>query len=128
VARYDPAVPAVDPDPFVLLATASEPAVADVCAALLRSADIEAHLRGESLGPYRLTIGDMATTQIWVRLSRLEEARALVFEGDVRGLEPPGARQPPNPSPPGARWSPQAVLLGALLLAAVLWLVLSRLF
>lgn len=122
-------MPPARPDPFVLLGTAADPAAADLCASLLRSAGIDSRLRGESLGPYRLTIGDMALTQVWVPLSRLEDARSLVFESEVPGLEPPPTAGPPRPaSGRGPSWSPLALAAGAALLALTLWLVLARLF
>jgi hypothetical protein len=115
-----------DPEPFVLLATLSDPAAADLCAALLRSEGIDSRLRGESLGPYRLTIGDMAATQVWVPLSRLDDARSLVLEGNLGEVE---LAKPGDPAPalPEARWSPLAVVLGALLAGLALWLLLARL-
>jgi len=117
-----------DPDPFVLLATAPDPAAADLCAALLRSEGIESRLRGESLGPYRLTIGAMAATQVWVRASRLEEARSLALEQDLPGLDPARAQPAPGAGKqPGAPWVPVGAALAALLVALALWLLLTRL-
>lgn len=122
-------MPAPTGDLFVLLATAADSSIADVCASLLRSAGIESRLRGESLGPYRLTIGEMAATQVWVPRSRLEDARALVFAGEVPGLEPPrSGRVETAADAPAAPWTPLLAVVGALLVAVALWLVLTRLF
>lgn len=116
------------PDPFVLLATAADPAMADLCASLLRSAGIESRLRGESLGPYRLTIGEMAATQVWVPAGRLGDARSLVLEGDHPGLEAPRAEPGRGPGDDSAtRWIRLVALAGALVFAAALWLALARL-
>jgi len=121
-------MPAGDPDPFVLLATAPDPAAADLCAALLRSEGVDSRLRGESLGPYRLTIGAMAATQVWVRASRLEEARSLALEQDLPGLEPARAQPAPDTGKQrGAPWVPVGAALAALLVALALWLLLTRL-
>ena len=121
-------MPARDPDPFVLLATAPDPAAADLCAALLRAEGIESRLRGEALGPYRLTIGAMAATQVWVRASRLEDARSMVLEGDLAGLEPARPqRSPRSGEGPAAPWVPAAAVLAALLVGLALWLLWSRL-
>jgi len=120
-------VPSTDPGPFLLLATVSDPAAADLCAALLRSEGIESRLRGESLGPYRLTIGEMAATQVWVPLSRLDDARSLVAEGDISHLELADGEPERAPAPPKAGWSPLTAALGALLLVLTLWLVVARL-
>jgi hypothetical protein len=122
-------MPARDPDPFVLLATAPDPAAADLCAALLRTAGIDSRLRGESLGPYRLTIGAMAATQVWVRASRVDDARSIVLEGDLAGLEPARPQGSPGAGEgPAASWVPGAAVLAALLLGLGLWLLLSHLF
>lgn len=122
-------MPGRDLDPFVLLLTASDPAAADLCASLLRSEGIESRLRGESLGPYRLTIGEMALTQVWVPSSRLEAARSLVVEHDWPGLDlaQPGQDEG-RVDAPDRPWNPLAIVLGSALVALVLWLVLSRLF
>jgi len=119
-------MPSADPEPFVLLATLSDPAAADLCAALLRSEGIDSRLRGESLGPYRLTIGDMAATQVWVPLSRFDDARSLVSEGTLGEFElaEPGDGVPLQPE---ARWSALPAVLGALLVGLALWLLLARL-
>jgi hypothetical protein len=69
--------------PFSLLATVGDLATAQLYAARLRAEGIESRLLGESLGPYRLTVGEMAETQVWVPEGRLTEARRL--------LELPGA-------------------------------------
>lgn len=66
------------PGPFVILTTLADPAAAELCAALLRSAGIDSQLRGESLGPYRLTVGSMAATQVWVPASDLQDARDVI--------------------------------------------------
>jgi hypothetical protein len=73
--------------PFVLLTTLADPSAAELCAALLRSAGIDSQLRGESLGPYRLTVGSMAATQVWVPASELEDARDVIED-----LGPPDGR------------------------------------
>lgn len=116
-----------DAEPYVLLATAADPSAAELCAALLRSAGIDSRLRGESLGPYRLTIGAMAATQIWVAASRLEDARSLVGEGAVPEVTlAEGVEAEPEPAP---RRPPSLVTLVALgLLVLALALLLSRVF
>jgi hypothetical protein len=71
------------PGPFVLLTTLADPAAAELCAALLRSAGIESRLRGESLGPYRLTIGNMAATQVWVPAAEAEDAQDVIEDSGL---------------------------------------------
>lgn len=56
---------------------------ARVCVAVLGSNGIEARVHGESLGPYPVTVGRMAVTQIWVPESALERARELMIEAEI---------------------------------------------
>lgn len=114
------------PGPFVLLATLADPAAADLCAALLRSAGIDSRLRGESLGPYRLTVGDMAATQVWVPATELPDALALIEDSGPPPASDPTMKEAREglPGPSWPRWWP-AVALG--LLALLAWGLLSRL-
>jgi hypothetical protein len=68
---------------FVHLADVGDLVSARVCAAVLGSDGIEARLHGESLGPYPVTVGRMAVTQIWVAERDLERARQLMVEAEI---------------------------------------------
>ena len=86
-------------DRFVLLATMGDLGMARVFAARLESEGIEARLHGEALGPYPVTLGKLAETQIWVPASRLEPAQEVMLEAEVAdtlgGVEEPAeARRP----------------------------------
>ncbi len=119
-------MPQADPEPFVLLATLGDPAAAELCAAVLRSGGIDSRLRGESLGPYRLTIGDMAATQVWVPISRLDDARSLVLQenlGDIELAEREGPAPAPAPAGPGL----VALVVGAVVVGLAIWLLLTQL-
>lgn len=70
-------------DRFVLLATMGDIASARVFAARLASEGIEVRLHGEAMGPYPLTVGQMAATQLWVAASRLAEANRVMLEAEV---------------------------------------------
>ena len=109
-----------------MLATLADPAAAELCAALLRSEGIDSRLRGESLGPYRLTIGAMAATQVWVPVSRLDDARSLVLQGSLGEIE---LARDEDRSPVSAAAGPGvvALLLGAVVVGLALWLLLSQL-
>jgi len=117
------------PGPFVHLATVADPAAADLYAAMLRSAGIEARLHGESLGPYRLTVGEMAATEVWVPETQLADARAVIDEGEAPGSAyardevEAGPAEPEPPSALGRWWG--LVALG--LLALLAWRLASRL-
>lgn len=68
---------------FVRLATLGDANSARVCAALLASAGIEARLHGESMGPYPMTVGQMAVTEVWVLDADLREASRLMLEAEI---------------------------------------------
>ena len=76
---------------FVKLATLGDVASARLCAALLSSAGIESRLHGESLGPYPMTVGEMALTEIWVLAEDLPEARELMLEAEIDSVLAPPA-------------------------------------
>ncbi|OFW52694.1 MAG: hypothetical protein A2V75_01030 [Actinobacteria bacterium RBG_16_70_17] len=115
-----------DPEPLVLLATLGDPAAAELCAALLRSEGIDSRLRGESLGPYRLTIGDMAATQVWVPVTRLDDARSLVLQENLGDIEL-AQRGEPAPAPAAAGPGLVALVLGVVVVGLALWLLLTQL-
>jgi hypothetical protein len=114
------------PVPFVRLATLADAAAADLCAALLRSAGITSRLRGESLGPYRLTIGDMAATEVWVPAAELEEARAVLDAAVIPGGVEVATVPEPNSAPEPA-WRAWWPVIAVALLALVAWGLLERL-
>jgi hypothetical protein len=68
---------------FLHLATVGDLALARICAARLEAEGIEVRLRGESLGPYPVTVGQLAATEIWVPAGRLEEAGSVMLEAEV---------------------------------------------
>ena len=70
-------------DPYVHLADVGDLVTARVCAAVLADAGIEARLHGESLGPYPVTVGRLAVTQVWVPATDLEEARLVMLESEI---------------------------------------------
>ncbi|MBN2114353.1 MAG: DUF2007 domain-containing protein [Acidimicrobiia bacterium] len=115
--------------PFVRLVTVADPAAADLWAAMLRSAGIEARLHGESLGPYRLTVGEMATTEVWVPEAQFDDARAVIEPGEAPAFPDateevqPGPAEPEEANALGRWWG--LVALG--LLALLAWRLLSRL-
>jgi hypothetical protein len=98
-------------DRLVLAGSVGDAMTAQVVAARLRSVGIEAHLRGEGLGPYPMTVGRAAVTEIWVRSRDLADAR--------EEIDSPDDRVPPDDSPPGGDDGP-ALGLVALFTLAVL--------
>lgn len=65
------------------LATVGDLATARVLVARLASEGIESRLHGDPLGPYPVTVGALAETQIWVLSDRIEEASTLLLDAEV---------------------------------------------
>ncbi len=103
---------------FVLLARVSNPNEANLLRARLESEGIEAQIRGEALGPYRLTVGAMAVTEIWIPPDRIEEARLVLLAAEadaiVADVEPLGPGPSADPIRSWVWW-----LVAALLVVAV---------
>lgn len=70
-------------DRFVRLATVGDVTTARICAALLETEGIDVRVHGEALGPYPMTIGRFAETELWVPESRMAEARRVMLEAEV---------------------------------------------
>ncbi len=68
---------------FVRLTTVGDLTTARVLAARLVSEGIETRLHGDALGPYPMTVGALAETQIWVLSDRIEEASRLLLDAEV---------------------------------------------
>jgi hypothetical protein len=112
-------------EPLALLTRMSDRFAAQVLAARLDSEGIACRLRGESFGPYPVTVGNMALTEIWVPERDLDEARAILAESEADAeeieVEPAGFGVSPNPLASLLWW-----LVAALLLAWLLWLRVGR--
>ncbi|MEE9297617.1 MAG: DUF2007 domain-containing protein [Acidimicrobiia bacterium] len=103
-------------EPFVHLADVGDLVSARVCAALLGSEGIEARLHGESLGPYPVTVGRMAVTQIWVPESAVERGKEVMLRAEIEHALGPEVRT-------GALANPEAIPMR--LLALILVVVLA---
>lgn len=106
------------PDHFVVLATLGDAASAHLWAARLESEGIETKVHGDGLGPYPVTVGGLAATQIWVLESRIDEARHVMLAAEVDQVMEVGS----SDGEPGR----PAVRLVALVLAVVLVIVVAR--
>ena len=110
---------------FVKLATLGDVAAARLCAALLSSAGIESRLHGEALGPYPMTVGEMALTEIWVLEDDVPEAREVMLEAEIDSVLAPPVGDEPERSDLAIR----VMALGiALVLAAAVIRYLMRVF
>ncbi|MDH3261119.1 MAG: DUF2007 domain-containing protein [Acidimicrobiia bacterium] len=109
---------------FVLLARVGDPNQAMLLRARLDSEGIEARMRGEALGPYRLNVGAMAVTEIWIAPERMEEARLILLAADadaiVAGVDPIGFGPSAHPIRSWVWWLVAAILVAVVGYARVL--------
>lgn len=76
------------PARFVMLTTVGDVATARILAARLQSEGIEVRVHGDSLGPYPVTVGAMAETQLWVMSDRVEDASRLLLDAEINSFMP----------------------------------------
>jgi hypothetical protein len=101
---------ASDTTGFVRFADVGDLAAAHLSVAVLADAGIDARLHGESLGPYPVTIGRLAITQIWVHPDDIDEARLVMLESEIDHTlgEPGGAAETGN------EWIPNRIVAGTI--------------
>lgn len=75
-------------DHYVCLATIADINLANVAAARLHSEGINSRLHGESLGPFPMTIGRLAETQLWVLTDQRESASLVLADLGIACLPP----------------------------------------
>jgi len=105
--------------PFVSAAKIGDPATAHLAVALLHSAGIPARIRGEALGPYRVTVGEMAVIEIFVPEPDLDDAREILAGSSLEDVAP-------APTHTGAIADPAALpmrLVAVLTLVVMSWAV-----
>ena len=109
---------------FVLLARVGDPNQAMLLRARLDSEGIEARVRGEALGPYRLNVGAMAITEIWIPPDRMEEASLILLAAEVDEIvaevEPLGHGPSVNPIRSWVWWLVALILVAVVGYARVL--------
>ena len=108
-----------DYEPMRTLTSAGDLTVARLLAARLQAEGIPAVVRGEPMGPYPVTVGRMAVTEVLVPENELEAARQILEEieaaaGDIE-VEPAGVGKSPNMRFSVLWWVVAAALLGALI-------------
>jgi hypothetical protein len=109
---------------FSLLTKAGDRWVAELIVARLRSEGIPAHLSGDSAGPYPVSVGGLATTQVWVPARMLDEAREILDHTQDHiddEIVPGGIGVSSNPMVSLLWW-----LVAALLLVWLLWVRIGR--
>lgn len=72
-----------EPGRFVKIATVGDITAGNVLAARLRSEGIEVRLHSQAFGPYPMTVGDFAQTELWVLSDRIEDASAILLDAEV---------------------------------------------
>ena len=72
-----------EPARFVLLTRTGDLTTANVLAARLRAEGFEVRVHGQALGPYPMTVGEMAEMELWVLNDRVEEASRVLLDAEV---------------------------------------------
>ena len=90
-----------EPARFVMVTTVGDIVAGNVLAARLRAEGIEVRVHSPALGPYPMTVGEMAATELWVLSDRVEEARSILLDAEINDVlapldpdAPPMARRP----------------------------------
>ena len=112
---------------YARLAVVADLMTAQVIAAHLETEGIPARVSSESLGPYRLTVGNMATAEIWVPDKDLEEALGIMSESDNLAA-PLNFETGDDRRSRGGGLRPVAALLFAVVLALVLYRIVTAVF
>ncbi len=77
------------PDGFVCLARVYDPDLARVAAARLRSEGLAVRVHSETAGPFPVTVGALAETQIWVAAEEEADAGVVLHEIGIICAERP---------------------------------------
>ena len=86
-----------EPARFVMVTTVGDIVAGNVLAARLRAEGIEVRVHSQAFGPYPMTVGEMAATELWVLSDRVEDAKSILLEiNDVLG--------PLDPDAPPMEW------------------------
>ena len=104
---------------FVHVATVGDLVEGRVLAARLESDGIEVRLHSAAFGPYPVTVGEMAETQIWVLSDRVEEASRILLDAEVNTALAPVESEGPSRLPMELR----IVALAVAVIVAALWVM-----
>lgn len=90
-----------EPARFVPLTRVGDVTSAQVLAALLRAEGIEVRVHSQAFGPYPVTVGQMAETDLWVLSDRVEDASRVLLNAEVNhtmyDADPDTRRRPGMP-------------------------------
>ena len=112
--------PQQDPARFVPLTKVGDIAAAGLLAARLRAEGIEVRVHSPAFGPYPVTVGQMAETELWVMSDRVADASRILLDAEVND-----AIAPADPEGSG---KPAGMPVEFRLIALVLGIVLVVLF
>jgi hypothetical protein len=104
---------------FVHVATAGDLVEGRVLAARLEAEGIEVRLHSQAFGPYPVTVGEMAETQIWVLSDRVEEASRILLDAEVNTALAPVE----SDSTPSLPLEFRLIALAVALIVAALWVM-----
>ncbi len=110
------------PARFVRLATVGDVNTARILAARLQSEGIEVRIHGDALGPYPMTVGSFAETQLWVLSDRVEEASHLLLDAEINAVLPPEEPEPDR-THEGTPFELRIVALVVGVVLAALWVM-----
>ena len=81
--------PRADNARFVKVTTVGDLTEGRVLAARLRAEGIDVRVHSEALGPYPVTVGQLAETQLWVLSGDLEDAGRVLLDAEVNSAIAP---------------------------------------
>lgn len=102
---------------YVRLCAIGDAATARILAARLESEGIRTRLHGEALGPYPMTVGQMAVTEIWIEEGKVDEGRRIMLEAEVDDVVGGVEHELPD-------WRFAARLLALVVVAWFAWMIL----
>lgn len=106
-----------EPGRFVKVVTVGDLAAGNVLAARLRAEGIEVRVHSPAFGPYPMTVGEMAATELWVMSDRVADASSILLDAEVNDAI--GAVDPDLE--PIERQRPYDMQVMALVLGAILF-------
>ena len=104
---------------FVHIATAGDLVEGRVLAARLEAEGIEVRLHSQAFGPYPMTVGQMAETEIWVLSDRVEEASTILLDAEVNTV----LSAVESDSRVGLPWEFRVAALAIAAIVATLWIL-----
>ena len=105
---------------FVHVATVGDLLEGRVLAARLEAEGIEVRIHSPALGPYPVTVGQMAEAQLWVLSDRVREASEILLDAEVNtALAPVESGDRPTGMPLEIRM----IALGVAAIVGALWIL-----